>query len=263
MSALEPSPLALEREGAVMRLVLDRPRAGNSISLAMAQALMKAAIDCDEDDSIRCVLLTGRGRLFCAGGDITEFAAAGQGIGVHLKQVTACLHMAVTRFHHMPKPLVVAVHGPAAGAGFSLAIAGDIVLATPEARFIAAYGTLGYTPDGGLSWLLPRLVGMRRAQEILLANRAVSGEEAVSMGLVTRLVPALALAATAMAQARELAAAATGALGRTRGLLGRAFDTPLEVHLDAEARAITTSAATAHGREGVAAFRDRRPARFI
>ncbi len=262
MSALEPSPLALEREGAVMRLVLDRPRAGNSISLALAQALMKAAIDCDEDDGIRCVLLTGRGRMFCAGGDVTEFAAAGDGIGAHLKQVTACLHAAVTRFLHMAKPLVVVVNGPAAGAGFSLAMAGDIVLATPEARFIAAYGTLGYTPDGGLSWMLPRLVGMRRAQEILLTNRSVGGEDAVAMGLATRLVPGPELDAAAMAQARELAAAATGAIGRTRGLLGRALDSALEVHLEAEAQCIAASGRTAHGREGVAAFLDKRPAHF-
>ncbi|MFV3127249.1 enoyl-CoA hydratase/isomerase family protein [Niveispirillum sp. KHB5.9] len=263
ISAPENPPLVLEREGAVMRLVMDRPRAGNSISLAMAEALMKAAIDCDEDDSIRCVLLTGRGRLFCAGGDITEFAAAGAGIGAYLKRVTACLHAAVTRFRHMRKPLVVAVNGPAAGAGFSLAMAGDIVLAAPEARFIAAYGTLGYTPDGGLSWMLPRLVGMRRAQEILLANRAVGGEEAVAMGLATRLVPGPELDAAAMAQAGELAAAATGALGRMRGLLGQAFDTSLEAHLEAEARSIAASARTAHGREGVAAFLGRRPALFI
>ncbi|MBP7337408.1 enoyl-CoA hydratase/isomerase family protein [Niveispirillum sp.] len=262
MSAPETSPLARERDGSVMRLVLDRPQAGNTVSLSMAQALMRAAIECDEDDSIRCVLLTGRGRMFCAGGDIAEFAAAGEGIGAYLKEVTACLHAAVLRFRHMAKPLMVAVNGPAAGAGFSLAVAGDIVLAAPDARFVAAYGALGYTPDGGLSWLLPRLVGMRQAQEILLANRAIGGEEAVTIGLATRLVPSAELVAEAARQATVMAAAATGAIGRTRSLLAQAFDTSLETHLDAEARAIAASARTAHGREGVAAFLAKRPARF-
>lgn len=261
-AAMTAPPLILERKGSVMRLELNRPRAGNSISLSMAQALISAAIQCDEDDDIRCVLLTSRGRLFCAGGDVAEFAAAGQGIGADLKQVTACLHAAVVRFQRMAKPLVVAVNGPAAGAGFSLAVAGDIVLATATARFIASYGALGYTPDGGLSWLLPRLVGMRRAQEILLVNRAIHAEEAVSIGLATRLVPAADLAEVAMRQATDLAAAATGAIGHTRALLAQSFDTSLEAQLGAEARAIAASARTAHGCEGVAAFLAKRLACF-
>ncbi|MFV3076103.1 enoyl-CoA hydratase/isomerase family protein [Niveispirillum fermenti] len=251
--AEQPVPLLVERDGAVLRLVLDRPQAGNGISLAMARALMRAAIAADEDETVRCVLLTGRGRLFCAGGDIHEFAVAGDGIGAYLKEVTACLHAAIIRLLRMPKPLVVAVNGPAAGAGFSLAMAGDIVLASARARFIPAYGALGYTPDGGLSWLLPRLVGLRRAQEILLANRALTAEEAVGIGLATRILTEDDLEAAALEQARTLSSCATGALGRMRGLLLDASQ-PLEAHLDAEARAISASARTAHGREGVAAF---------
>lgn len=259
--AEQPVPLVVEREGAVLRLVLDRPQAGNGVSLDMVRVLMRAAIAADEDEDVRCVLLTARGRLFCAGGDIHEFAAAGDGIGAYLKEVTACLHAAVIRLLRMQKPLVVAVNGPAAGAGFSLAMAGDIVLASPRARFIPAYGALGYTPDGGLSWLLPRLVGLRRAQEILLTNRSLTAEAAVGAGLITRLVAEDRLETEALDQARMLAAAATGAVGRMRGLLLDAGQ-PLETHLDAEARAISASARTAHGREGVAAFLARRPPDF-
>jgi 2-(1,2-epoxy-1,2-dihydrophenyl)acetyl-CoA isomerase len=252
------TPLSVEREGSILRLVLDQPQSGNCVSLAMARALMMAAIECDEDDSIRCVLLTGRGRMFCVGGDIGEFAAAGTSIGPYLKEITTYLHAAIIRFHHMPKPMVVAVNGAAAGAGFSLAMLGDIVLAGTDARFVAAYGALGYTPDGGLSWMLPRLVGMRRAQEILLTNRPVTADMAVEIGLATRLVPAAELQDAAMRQATELAAAATGAIGRMRHLLDQSHDKSLETQLESEARAIALSARSEHGREGVSAFLARR-----
>lgn len=263
MSGQPVSPLALEREGNILRLILDRPASGNSVSLAMARALMMAAIECDEDDSIRCVLLTGRGRMFCVGGDIGEFAGAGTNIGPYLKEITTYLHAAIIRFRHMSKPLIVAVNGAAAGAGFSLAMLGDIVLAGKDSRFVAAYGGLGYTPDGGLSWILPRLVGMRRAQEILLMNRPVSAELAAEIGLVTRLVPIADLQDAALRQATEMARAATGAIGRMRHLLDRAHDRSLETQLESEAQAIALSARSEHGREGVSAFLARRQPEFM
>lgn len=251
-----------ERQGAVARLTLNRPEAANAIDLPLARALMEAANACGEDDSIRCVVLTGAGRLFCAGGDIAGFAAAGEKIPSLLKELTAYIHMAIIRFLRMPKPLITAVNGPAAGAGLSLAVMGDIVLASPAAHFTLAYSAIGFTPDGGASWMLPRLIGLRRTQELMLTNRRVGAEEAAAIGLVTRLTEADALADEAQALAVQLASSASRALGKTRNLILESFDTSLETHLEAEACAIAEASRSDEGREGVAAFIAKRKPNF-
>ena len=180
--------LAVTVERSIATLMLDRPAVGNTIDMALARALIDAAVRCDEDKAIRCIVLTGRGRLFCGGGDVSAFAEAGDDISAFLRELAGALHEAISRLMRMKKPLVVLVNGPAAGAGLSLALAGDITLAAKSAHFTAAYGALGLTPDGGMTWSLPRLVGYRRAQEIILSNRRVSAEEAAAIGLVTRVV---------------------------------------------------------------------------
>jgi 2-(1,2-epoxy-1,2-dihydrophenyl)acetyl-CoA isomerase len=180
--------LAVTVVRSIATLMLDRPAVGNTIDMALARALIDAAVRCDEDQAIRCIVLTGRGRLFCGGGDVSAFAEAGDDISAFLRELASALHEAISRLMRMKKPLVVLVNGPAAGAGLSLALAGDITLATKSAHFTAAYGALGLTPDGGMTWSLPRLVGRRRAQEIILSNRRVSAEEAAAIGLVTRVV---------------------------------------------------------------------------
>jgi 2-(1,2-epoxy-1,2-dihydrophenyl)acetyl-CoA isomerase len=256
------SPLIVDRIGAVARLTLNRPRAGNALDMEMAAQLMRAAIACDEDQSVRCVLLTGAGRLFCAGGDVGAFAAAGDGVGAMLKEITAYLHMAMSRLMRMDKPLVTAVNGPAAGAGFSMAIAGDIALAAQSAHFTLAYTALGLSPDGGSTWLLPRLVGLRLAQDLAITNRRVGAEEAARIGLVTRVAPDDSIADEALAVAVQLAGSATGAIGRTRNLLLSSFGSTLETQMEAEARALACGAALPHGREGVAAFTERRKPDF-
>jgi 2-(1,2-epoxy-1,2-dihydrophenyl)acetyl-CoA isomerase len=259
---MSDTPLLSERAGAVAKLTLNRPQAGNALDMEMARQLMHAAIACDEDDGIRCVLLTGMGRLFCAGGDVGAFAAAGDGIGAMLKEITAYLHMAMSRLARMDKPLVTAVNGAAAGAGFSIAIAGDIVLAAQSAHFTLAYTALGLSPDGGSTWLLPRLVGLRVAQDLAITNRRVDAEEAARIGLVTRVVADDALATEAMALAMRLAASPTGAIGRTRALLQSSFGATLETQMEAEARAIAYGGGTPHGREGITAFAERRKPDF-
>src|SRR3546814_36030 len=154
----------------------------------LARALLQAAIRCDTDPAIRCVVLTGAGKLFCGGGDVQAFSAAGDQVSSYLSELAGTLHMAVTRLMRMAKPLLVLVNGPAAGAGLSLAICGDMVLAARSAHFTAAYGMVGLSPDGGMSWLLPRLIGMRRAQAMIIGNQRVSANEAEAIGLVTRTV---------------------------------------------------------------------------
>lgn len=246
--------VAFQREGGVARLTLNRPELANAIDIEMARALMEASIRCDEDPSIRCVVITGAGRFFCAGGDVGSFAQAGNDIAVLLKELTAYLHMAISRLARMAKPLMTAINGPAAGAGLSLALLGDIALAADSAHFTPAYSRLGLSPDGGCTWLLPRLVGLRCAQEILMTNRRVSADEAACMGLVTRSIGAAAFEAEVAAMAGKLAAMPTQGLGYTRNLLLSSLDSSLETHLEAEARAIARASWTAEGRQRIAAF---------
>lgn len=256
------APLRFERVGGVALLTLNRPDQGNAISLEMARALLDASTVCDDDDSIRCVLIAGTGRMFCVGGDIGEFTAAGDGLSALVKGSTGFLHIAFARFARMAKPLVTAINGPAAGAGLSLALLGDIALAARSAHFTVAYTAIGLTPDGGASWLLPRLVGLRRAQELVLTNRRVGAEEAAAMGLVTRVVDDAELAAQARALAEQLAAGPTPALGRARRLLHDSGTTTFETQMESEARSIADSCRTPEGREGIAAFIAKRKPEF-
>jgi 2-(1,2-epoxy-1,2-dihydrophenyl)acetyl-CoA isomerase len=252
----------LDIEGGVATISLNRPDVGNAVNLMLAQGLLEAAMRCDQDDAIRCVVLTGRGKLFCGGGDLGDFAAAADQIPAFLGELAGTLHRALALLMRMKKPLLVLVNGPAAGAGLSLAIAGDIVLAARSAHFTAAYGSIGLSPDGGMSWHLPRLVGMRRAQEMIIGNRRVPADEAERIGLVTRTVDDADLAAEGARQAALLAASPTAAIGAARTLLLDSFDGPFEGQLDRETRSIAASGGTAECREGIAAFVARRKPDF-
>lgn len=255
-------PLLLSVDGAIATLTLNRPAAGNTVNQPLADALLDAAIRCDTDPAIRCVVLTGNGKLFCGGGDVGAMADAGDQVSVFLNRLAGTLHMAQTRLLRMAKPLLVLVNGPAAGAGLSLAISGDVVIAAESAHFTAAYGGVGLTPDGGMSWLLPRHVGLRRAQEIILTNRRVSAVEAAAIGMVTRTVPDADLAEEGAKAARLLAEAATGSIAGARALLLESASSPLEAQLERETRSITAAGASAECREGVAAFLARRKPDF-
>jgi len=262
VSEAAESPLLFTRENGIARLTLNRPKVGNAIDVPLARALMEAAIECDEDDSVRCVLLTGGGKLFCAGGDVGGFAAAGDRIPALLKELTAYVHSAVSRFLRMGKPMITAVNGPAAGAGFNLSLLGDIVIAAQPAHFTVAYTAIGLSPDGGTTWMLPRLVGLRRAQEWVLTNKRISAAEALEAGLITRVVALDALAGEAGDLAAQLAGSAIRAIGRTRNLLLDSFGNSLERQLEQESRQIAAAGRDPEGREGVAAFLGKRKPDF-
>ena len=246
--------LLVERTDGVVRLVLNRPDAANAIDADLATALRDAAAMCAEDASVRCVVLAARGKMFCAGGDIRAFASAGPDLGTMLHGLASDLHAAMLLLARMNKPLVTAIHGPAAGAGLSLAVLGDVALAARSAHFTLAYTAIGLSPDGGSTWLLPRLIGLRRAQELALTNRRVGADEAAALGLVTRTVDDTALTGEVDALASTLTRSATAALGRTRNLLLSTFGNSLEDQMAAEARAIAASGDSPEGREGVQAF---------
>lgn len=256
------SPIRLERSGSIAILTLNRPDVGNAIDIAMADAFLAAALECDADPDIRCVVLTGAGAMFCAGGDVKAFADAGDAIPALIKRLTAPLHAGIARLARMEKPLVTSVNGAAAGAGFGLAILGDVTLAARSARFAIAYGALGLSPDAGTTWLLPRLVGLRQAQRLAIEGERIDAAEAERIGLISRAVDDNAVAEDTLRVAERLAASSMGAVWRTRALLHASYGAGLETHLEDEAQAIARSSATPEGREGVAAFVEKRKPEF-
>lgn len=247
-------PVLLNVESNIATILMNRPEQGNAIDLAMARALLRAAIACDQDETVRCVVLTGAGKLFCAGGDLESFVQADTHIPGFLSELAGTLHLAISRLMRMSKPLVVLVNGPAAGAGMSLALMGDVVLAQRSATITPAYGALGLSPDGGLTWLLPRLVGMRRAQEILLLNTRLNAQQSFELGLVTRLVDDDELQSEGQALAKSLATMNVQATGNVRQLLLQSQQTALETQLECEARSLSSLSAMPFVQEKVAAF---------
>ena len=246
----------------VATLTLNRPDAANAVDLALGQGLMHAAIRVDEDPSVRAVLLTGAGKMFCAGGDLKSFASEGDRVPALLKELTTYLHAATSRFARMNAPLVVAVNGMAAGAGFSLAVSGDLVLAAESAKFTMAYTGAGLSPDGSSSFFLPRLIGLRRTQELMITNRRLSAAEALEWGLVTEVVPDAELSEKAAALARQLAQGPTRAYGVVKQLLATSTQESLETQMEFESRGIAAMAGTPDGREGIAAFVEKRAPKF-
>jgi 2-(1,2-epoxy-1,2-dihydrophenyl)acetyl-CoA isomerase len=259
---MSDEPVLFTRSGSIARITLNRPTHGNAIDMNMAKTLASAAFRCDTDASIRCVVLSGRGRLFCVGGDISLFNDAGQQISSVLSELAGTLHSALTRFARMQKPLLTLVNGPAAGAGLSLSLLGDVVLAAHSAHFTCAYTGIGLTPDGGMTWMLPRLVGVRRAQEMLLTNRRIGASEAERIGLVTRTVDDESLAEEGDKLASALAQSATRALGATRALILESFDSSFETQLEREARTIAAAGTNDECAEGISAFFSKRPPNF-
>lgn len=250
--------LRFEQTDGVATITLNRPKAANGLNSQMGVDLMEAAIACDENPAIRAVVLTGEGKMFSAGGDLKEFAGFGDEISAKIKVLTTHLHAAISRFSRMEKPLIVAVNGMAAGAGFSMAVSGDYVFASQSAKFTMAYTAAGLSPDGSSSYFLPRLIGMRKTQELMLTNRRLTAEEALEWGLVNEVVADDELADSALEFAKTLAAGPTKAYGQVKKLLLTSFDNSLETQMEQEARGIAAMTQTADGKEGIASFLEKR-----
>lgn len=246
----------------VAHITLNRPESANAINLELAKELMYAAMQCDEDPLIRAVLIKGSGPLFCAGGDVKSFVEKGDDLPNYLKKITVHLHGAMSYLVRMDPPVVAAVHGSAAGAGMSLACACDMTLAAESARFTLAYTRIGLTPDGGATYTLTRLVGVKRALELALSNRLLSAEEAFNWGIVTRVVPEKDLIKEATDLAERLAAGPTRAFGATKRLVQSGLAESFEGQMKNESRSISEMARTADGHEGISAFLEKRTPNF-
>ncbi len=248
----------VDREGPVAYLTLNRPDTGNAIDVPLARCLLEAVVALETDPAVRCIVLRARGRMFCAGGDVKGLHAAQEDLPSLLEEILQHLHPALVRLASMEKPVITAVHGPAAGAGVGLSAVGDIALADPAAHFTMAYSRIGLSPDGGATWLLPRLVGLRRAQEMALTNRRVSAEEAAAMGLVTRVVAQGSLDEEVDALAQQLGRSAVGAIGKIKRLLLAGNGRTFVEQLDDERDAIVGQGGTLEANEGIGAFIERR-----
>lgn len=256
------STIEFSIDGQIARIALNRPDAANSIDIPMSRELLDASIACRDNADVRAIVLTGNGKMFCAGGDLAGFASLGDRLPAGLREITANVHAAIANFQRGNAPLITAINGAAAGAGFSLAIAGDFVLAAPSAKFTLAYTAAGLSPDGGSTWLLPRLVGHRRALELAVTNRRLSADEAFEWGLVNRVVADGELAGETDALAAQLAAGATQAFGTTKRLLLESSESSLETQMQRESDGIAAMGASADGREGIDAFLNKRKPQF-
>jgi len=248
-----------KRDGAVQTITLNRPDVLNAFNAAMHAALQAALKEAAQDAEVRAVVVTGAGRGFCVGQDLTEFREAPGDIGDRLR---SGYHRTILAIRSLEKPVVVAVNGAAAGAGVSLALACDIRVAADSASFVPAFVNIGLVPDSGGTFLVRRLLGYGRAFEWLATGRRLTAAEAHAWGLVSEVVEGDALAARAAEVAGELAALPTRAIGWTKRLLDSAETSTLEEQLELEAQLQTVATQTADFREGVAAFLEKRPPRF-
>ncbi|MCB1614485.1 MAG: enoyl-CoA hydratase/isomerase family protein [Pseudomonadales bacterium] len=256
----EFTTLNFERLDAFARITLNRPDAANGMNMAMGRELRAVAAQCKNDSDIRAVIITGAGKMFSAGGDLKAFAAYGDEIGAAILELANHLHAAIEDFSGLKAPVITAINGMAAGAGFSLAVCSDIALCAASAKFTMAYTAAGLSPDGGASYFLPRLIGLRLTQELMLCNRRLSAEEALQYGLVTRVIDDEHLQEEALSLARQLANGPTRAFGAVKQLLRDSHDNNLHHQLADEAESISRLSTSHDGQEGIQAFLEKRKA---
>jgi 2-(1,2-epoxy-1,2-dihydrophenyl)acetyl-CoA isomerase len=246
------------REGAVLTITLNRPDVLNAFNTEMHNGLAAALKEARGAD-VRAVVITGAGRGFCVGQDLTEFKEAAGDIGSRLR---ATYHPNVLAIRALEKPVIAAVNGAAAGAGMSFACACDLRIAADSASFVPAFINIGLVPDSGGSYFVTRILGPARAFEWLTSGRKLSAAEAHAWGLVSEVVEADALVARAAEVAAQLAALPTRGIGMTKRLIDHALNATLERQLEREAELQTAATQTADFREGVAAFLEKRPPQF-
>jgi 2-(1,2-epoxy-1,2-dihydrophenyl)acetyl-CoA isomerase len=258
LSPPELNTLRIEIDGDVGTLTLDRPDAFNAMSPEMIGELTVAFAWFADRAPLRALIVTGAGKAFCAGGDVTWFQKGVESEEIDLpsevRRGAEALHAAIVDLRRIPFPVIAAVNGPAAGAGFSLALACDTRIASEAAFFACAYGRIGASPDGGMTYFLPRVVGPSRALELLLDDPNLSAAEALEEGLVREVVAPGELIATARARAEKLAAKAPHYVRMAKLLCAVSIENSLTEHLQLERHGIADSMATEDLRNGVEAF---------
>ncbi len=246
----------------VATITFNRPDAANAMSPLCARELNEVSIEVEGNSEIRAVILTGAGKMFCAGGDLGAFVAAGDKARSLLLQMTGDLHLGISRLSRNAAPVIGAINGTAAGAGFSMVMLCDLAISAASAVYTMAYTNAGLSPDGSSTFFMPRKIGDRRARELMLTNRVLKAEEALEWGVVNQVVPDDQLMDEARQLANKLANGPTQAFGQVKALLNTTFDNSLETQMELEARAIADMVGTADGQEGLDAFFNKRKPDF-
>ena len=254
----ELETIQIEIDGQVGTLTLNRPDALNAMSPELIGELMTAAAWLADRAPIRALIITGAGRAFCSGGDVNWFKHGVSTEGVDLpsevRRGAEALHNAIVDIRRIPYPVIAAVNGPAAGAGMSLALSADIRIASEDAFLAIAYGRIGASPDGGMTYFLPRVVGPAKALELALNDPNLDAKAALEAGLVTEVVPADQLHSRAREKAEKLAAKAPYYVRMAKRLLHESIENSLTDHLQLERHGIADSMATQDLKRGVTAF---------
>lgn len=251
--------VVITRKGAVTILRLNEPKSMNALSRTIVAGLVEGIGQALSDPDVRCIVLTGTDSAFCAGGDIRNMGI-NRAPAVRSRMLST--YKWVADLLKAEKPVITAVNGAAAGAGFSVALMGDIILAQKDAYFVTAFSRLGACPDLGLLATLPRAVGMARAKDMLLTSRKIGAEEAWQMGLVSRVVEPGKLMDVAMETAETLAAAPTVSIGLIKKMLLKAYDTSIDNFLEQEAFGQAIAQATEDFEIGFTAFREKKKPLF-
>ncbi len=254
--------LVRQEEGFVI-LTMNRPEVLNAFNDLMLHELTEATASAAQDESIRCVVINGAGRAFGAGQDLNGFATAhANGEPIKVSEHLSKYHRLIQLFQEMPKPVIAAVHGVAAGISCNIALACDMRIATDNARFVEAFARIGLVPDGGGAFFLPRLIGLGKALEMALLADEISGSEAERIGLVNKCVPAAEFDEFIVILAQRLAKGPTRAYGLIKELMYRSLDSDLKTSLRLEGEMQDMAMNTADHREGVRAFLEKRPANY-
>jgi len=257
-------PVRLTFGEGIANIQLNRPEAANGFNIDLMKRLQEVVMTVHGDKRVRAVVLSGNGKIFCGGGDVKEFASKGAGLPDFLRMATAYLQTCVAGLVNLDAPVIARVQGYATGgAGLGLVCSSDIVICGAGARFMAGATRVGMAPDGGATATLSRIVGFRKAMDLVLTNRFVDADEAERIGLVTRAVPDHALDEAVLETARQIAAGAPKSQSATKRLMWAGLGRGFEASLPDEAREVAALSGTEDAREGLAAVIERRKPRFI
>lgn len=253
--------LSLSISDRVAIITLERSEFANGLNLELATELDAVAKEVASDDNLKAAILTGAGRFFCAGGDVKAMYDSGQP-GNTVREIADLFHKAISTFARMEIPLICAVNGTAAGAGFSLAVAGDMVVAAESAKFTMAYSNIGLSPDGSSTYYLPRLIGLRKTQELMFMNPVLKANEAKEWGLINQVVADDELLNAANGIAKRFVKGSRGSNAAIKKMLLASSFNDLETQMEQESDNIQARADGVDGKEGVASFIEKRKPEF-
>ena len=255
--------IVLEEDDGVATITLNRPANFNALNLEMGRELVEAIEKCTKNVRVKAVVITGAGKAFCAGGDLK---AAKERLdnspSDFFRELTKFFHRVILDIRMMPKPVIASINGPAAGGGFSLALACDLRIASDKATFKQAYTSVGLVPNGGLTFHLPKLVGLGKASELIFLDKGITAGEAEKLGLVNQVAPEAKLKEATSEVAKRLAKGPSLAFARAKALLNQALINSLESQLEIERQGVVLSGETEDFREAVLAFFEKRKPKF-